>query len=191
MQRKMKMPREEELYKPVNEYLTQKLKTNHPNCYLEVTAHGTFSETLKRVVGQDIVFSFLKTESPDLTGFILRPAADVRFAGTKDVKSFMTVEVKRGKVTLKDVYQAKRYGDLFCAEYALLVSLDPVPEEIRRLHRQLSVLNRFQGLKVRRSKAKGWKVAAWKVYIGQAFIKQLDTLTIEIQDMIWFPQTPF
>ena len=83
-----------------------------------------------------------------------------------------------GQATLpgqQDIYQAKRYGDLFHAEYALLISLEPLQEEIKRLHQQLSLLNRFQGLQVARKRSKKgkpirWRVDSWKVYFGQAFL---------------------
>lgn len=188
--------RERALYEPVKKYLAQMLRKRFDSYHLEITARGTFSETLKRVVQQDIIFSFLKTEAPDLTGFTLRKNIDVRVATSRHIKNFITVEVKRDPVILKDIYQAKRYGDLFHAEYALLVSLEPIREEIKRLHDRLSILNRFQGLKVRSRKVKGrkaagWKAESWKVYIGQVFVKDSGNSRLEIEGVIWFPLTPF
>lgn len=85
---------EQVLYEPVKEYLSQKLNTHLVNHHLEITAQGAFSETLKRVLREDIVFSFLRTESPDLTGFVLRKNIDNRLATAKHVESYITVEVK-------------------------------------------------------------------------------------------------
>lgn len=190
-------PAEERLYEPVKEYLSRRLTTYPSNYYhLEITAHGTFSEQLKRVVQDDIVFSFLKRDRPDLTGFILRKNIDKNLATSRHVRSLITVEVKPDKVALQDIYQASRYGDLFHAEYALLISLEPLQEEIKRLHKQLSLLNRFQGLQVARKRLKKgkpirWRVDSWKVYFGQAFLMNSSDSRLEIQDIIWFPRNPF
>ncbi len=85
------------------------------------------------------------------------------------VQDFITVEIKREVVTIQHVYQAKMYGDLFRAKYALLISPEPIPEEIKRLHRQLSLLNRF--------------MSGWKVYIG--------SWSESRESMSWFPESPF
>ncbi|GAH95239.1 unnamed protein product, partial [marine sediment metagenome] len=79
------------------------------------------------------VFSFLRTASPDLTGFVLKNGVDISTASRLDVESFITVEVKPTRITLQDIYQAKMYGDLFYAKYALLISPEIIGEEIRRL----------------------------------------------------------
>lgn len=166
-----------ELYEPIRKYLIKRLKRSFSNYYLEVTSRGKYSETLKHLVRQDIVFHFLKKASPDLTGFILREDLSESIATSSDVKSFITVEVKRDEnITLQDIYQAKMYGDLFCAKYALLISTEIIGEEIRRLHDRLSILNRFRG---------------WKVYVGQVVSKREGKSTITVTDCIWFPRDPF
>lgn len=43
------------------------------------------------------------------------------------------VEVKARTIRLDDVYQTRKYAELFDARYALLVSTCEIPEEIRRL----------------------------------------------------------
>lgn len=187
---------EEELYEPVRQYISRRLNAYPARYHLEITSHGRFSETLKRLIPEDIVFSFLRTEFPDLTGFILRKNIEIRAATCKHVRSFIVVEVKTGRLTLEDVYQAKRYGDLFKAEFALLVSLEPIREEIKRLHEQISVLNRFQGsriirYKVKKKKHEKWKIDSWKIRLGQAFIKDTNDLPLEIEDIIWYLGDPF
>jgi len=167
---------EEELYEPVKKYLIRMLKRNFSNYHLEITARGTYSETLKHLVRHDIAFSFLQKAPPDLTGFVLKEGANARVARSSDVMGFITVEVKPDKVRIQDVFQAKMYGDLFYAKYALLVSPDIIGEEIRRLHEKLHILNRFRD---------------WKVYVGQVSIEQSVRSIIKVKDCIWFPETPF
>ena len=161
---KSKQEPEEALYEPVRQFLHSKFAAKFGNCYLEITAKGHFEETLKRAVRHDIIFAFLgKKASPDLAGFI---------QGEFGIRDFITVEVKPGKITLQDVYQAKLYGDLFNAKYALLVSPASVPEEIKRLHQNLSVLYRF--------------MSGWRVYLGQ-----WQDEPNEVVENNWFPESPF
>lgn len=47
-------------------------------------------------------------------------------------KDIITVEVKRGKITFRDIFQARAYSEFFYAKYGLLISPVPIPEVIRR-----------------------------------------------------------
>ena len=98
------------------------------NVYLERTAYKSFSDTLKSVIprGHEIIFNFLKVREarPDVTGFI---------KAKYDSKDFVVVEVKLNTLKLDDIYQIRKYADLFNARFAFLVSLKPIPEEIKRL----------------------------------------------------------
>lgn len=172
----MKNLLEKDLYEPIKAYLDNMLAKNFSNHHLEITARGNYTETLKRLVRYDIIFSFLKTASPDITGFVLKEGVNKTIARSSDVESFITVEVKPDKLTLQDVFQAKMYGDLFYAKYAFLISPQIIGEEVRRLHNRLHILNRFRN---------------WKVYTGQAVLEKSDKLIIEVRDIIWFPETPF
>lgn len=166
---------ERELYKPLKEYLERVFKKKFGNCYLEITANGVFSSTLKRVVRHDIIFSFLgKKASPDLTGFIHMKGSNWATAleGPSIVKDFITVEIKRGNITIQDIYQAKMYGDLFQAKYALLISPEGPTEEIRRLDKQLFVTHRY--------------MSGWYLYIGDCFTSEDETAV-----GFWFPHDPF
>jgi len=46
---------------------------------------------------------------------------------------FVVVEVKAEKLKLDDIYQTKKYAELFDAKYALLVTTEEIPEELKRL----------------------------------------------------------
>jgi len=129
---------EKDLYWRVKAVLETMFSEKFGFCYLETTSEGTFSDSLKDQVQHDIIFSFIRKTrggghvSPDLTGY-------VRHNGGKD---FITVEVKNEKLILDDVYQAKMYADLFSAKYGLLISTDPVPSELKKLHIAIHVLDR-------------------------------------------------
>ena len=164
---------EKELYEPIRGYLVSVFNQKLGNCYLEVTAEGVFSSTLKSVVRHDIIFYFLgKKASPDLTGFIHRKQSEWDASYVPSVvQDFITVEIKRGKITLQDVYQAKMYGDLFQAKYALLISPERIPEEIKRLDLHLFVTYRY--------------MSGWYLHIGMWI-----SLASAIEQN-WLPHSPF
>ena len=102
--------------------LLRQLFTGH---HLEITANGNFSATLKMQIPEhrDIIFTFLKEVAPDITGFVIK---DHTF-------EFIVVEFKDTKIRLDDIYQTRKYAELFDARYALLVSTEEMPVEIIRL----------------------------------------------------------
>jgi hypothetical protein len=123
------MPRkqpEKDYYVDIKERLEKLFKDKGTETYFEITAEGTFSNTLKSKVphGREIIFSFLKKKlAPDITGFVK----------TSISSGFVVVEVKKDKIELDNLYQLKKYADLFEAKFAFLVSLKPIPEELKRL----------------------------------------------------------
>ena len=123
--------RERDYYAPVKAWLEAVLEKGFASVYLEVTADRTFSNTLKAQIdrNRDLIFSFLREAAPDLTGFVKKDAHSLR--------EFLVVEVKARPIKLDDVYQTRKYAELFDARYALLVSTCEIPEEIRRLSQVL------------------------------------------------------
>lgn len=119
--------KEEEYYNVIKEELAELFKEKGVSIYLEITARGKFSNRLKSKIpsGREMIFLFLKKAVPDITGFV----EDCSLPG------FVVVEVKRDKIELDDIYQLKKYADLFDTKFAFLVSLKSIPEEIRRLSR--------------------------------------------------------
>jgi hypothetical protein len=164
---------EKELYEPIKEFLDKAFTEKFGNCDLEVTAEGSFSDMLKSVVRHDIIFSFLgKKASPDLTGFIQTGSSKWVPLTISNIKDFITVEIKRGKITLQDIYQAKMYGDLFQAKYALLISPGDIPEEIRRLDKQHFVTYRY--------------MSGWYLYVGE-----WSSRANAVKEFRWLPHSPF
>lgn len=131
--KKREKRKEESYYGVVKEKLGELFKEKGVRTHLEITANGRFSNKLKSKIpsGREIIFSFLKKKlAPDVTGFIE--------AGI--LPGFVVVEVKSNKIGLDDLYQVKKYADLFDAKFAFLVSLKPIPEEIRRLSKVVYTL---------------------------------------------------
>ena len=69
------------------------------------------------------MFHFLIEAAPDLTGFIREEYSS----------AFVVVEVKTAVIKIDDIYQTKRYAELFDAKYPLLISTEEIPVEIKRL----------------------------------------------------------
>jgi len=165
-------PRERDLYEPIKEYLTKSFTQKFGYCHLEITAEGVFSSTLKSVVRHDIIFYFLRKKAPDLAGFITRKQSEwVASFVPSIVQDYITVEVKKDKITLEDIYQAKMYGDLFQAKYALLISPERIPEEIKRLDQNTYVTRRY--------------MSGWYVHVGQ-WISSVNAI-----EQNWLPRSPF
>jgi len=160
------MQNENELYKSIKNCLQKRFRAEFLNCHLEITSNGKFSEEIKSKVPNynDIIFSFLKKKnSPDLTGFIKEEYST----------NFITVEVKNDVITLEDIYQAKRYAELFSAKYSFLISTKPIPTEIKRLCQKIPILYIM-----------GTAYASLK--LGEFDIERNDILEEK-----WFPESPF
>ena len=163
---------EADLYAPIKEYLAKSFTQKFGNCYLEITAKGAFSSTLKSIVRDDIIFYFLRREAPDLVGFIARKQSEwVSSSVPSIVQDYITVEIKRDKITLRDIYQAKMYGDLFQAKYALLISPERIPEEIKRLDQNTFVTRRY--------------TSGWYVHVGHWISMS------NVTEQNWLPSSPF
>jgi hypothetical protein len=157
-----KCKKEAEYYEPVKAKLEEILKARFSSFHLEITAGKRFSNILKAQVGsyRDIIFAFLKEAAPDITGF-----------GKGDHSSdFIVVEVKAEKIKLDDIYQIRKYAELFDARYGLLVSNEEIPEEIKRLSKVVFSL---------------LQLPAYKTL---TFVR-LDEKSNELTD--WFPENPF
>ncbi len=117
----------------------EKLTVPAKKIYLEITAdEKSPSNTLKSKIspGRDLIYLFLKSARPDLTGFI----------EVNQILDFIVVEFKNDTISLDDIYQLKKYADLFDAKYSLLVSTREIPFEVKRLRDVVSdLLSRAAG----------------------------------------------
>ena len=121
---------EKEYYPQIKAKLEELLKTKTLNFYLETTANRRFTEKLKSEIPpqRDIIFNFLKKTAPDITGFI------------KDSSDFVIIEFKKKRIKLDDIYQTKKYRELFNAKFTFLISSEPIPTEIKRLDKAIQLL---------------------------------------------------
>lgn len=165
------MGTEKEFYKKIRDYLEHrfrydKLEESDYSVYLAITSEGKIPEKIQNQVPAqyEIIYSFLKKKnSPDLTGFV---------KSGYSVPDFVTVEIKNDTITLEDVYQAKRYADLFQAKHGFLISTKPIPTTIRRLCQRIPILN-IMGTG------------------SQLKLAQFDVERNRIWRRNWFPESPF
>jgi len=118
---------EKEYYPLIKTKIEELLNTRVTGCYLEITANQNFSEELKNKIRpeKDIIFNFLKRVRPDITGYI------------KDSSDFIVIEFKKKRIELDDIYQTKKYRELFNAKFTFLISLEPILTEIKRLDKAM------------------------------------------------------
>jgi hypothetical protein len=167
------MVAEKELYEAIKRNLCDLFQTKFDSHYLAITSEGIFPEEILSHVQQhdEIIFSFLKKKnSPDLTGVVeLVTKTEPKYATFQ----FVTVEIKNATIGLEDVYQAKRYADLFKAKYGFLISTRPIPTAIKRLCERIPIL----------------------CIAGTAYerlrLAQFDAEKGQIIQTSWFPESPF
>ncbi len=148
--------KEREYYENIRDKLADLLRNKFDNFHLEVTADKRFSNTLKGGISQhrEIIFSFLKEAAPDIAGFIRKEYST----------DFIVVEVKRDRIKLDDVYQTRKYAELFDARYALLISKEEIPDEIVRLSRvnySLLALSAYKTLSIVRYEEETGRFIEW------------------------------
>ena len=92
------------------------------NPHLEIMAQGNFSEKLQNNF-EYYLFKALSAEKfkPDIMGFVQKKPSSK--------KEFITVEVKLGAISIKDVLQAKAYADIFNAKFSFVISPEGIPPE--------------------------------------------------------------
>ena len=152
---------ERETYPHIKNWLEEQLKTCFTDFHLEVTADRKFSNILKQQIdrNRDLIFNFLKEAAPDITGFVKGDYS----------KEFIIVEIKNKPIKLEDIYQTRKYAELFDARYALLVSTEEIPEEIIRLSKVVFSLLSLPAYK-----------QLTLVHFGD-----------NAKNIVWFPDNPF
>ena len=123
---------EKSYYQPVKDWLERQLQTRFSDFHLEITANKQFSNKLKELINdyRNIIFRFLNEAAPDITGFVKGEISP----------EFIVVEIKNKEIKIDDIYQTRKYAELFDARYALLVSTKEIPEEIKRLDKVVFTL---------------------------------------------------
>ena len=130
---------ERALYESVKVWLERLLEEKYASVRLEVTAYKQFSNVLQSQIDphRELIFAFLNEAAPDITGFVKKDSQSLR--------EFVVVEVKTTPIKLEDIYQVRKYAELFDARNALLLSTSEIPEKIIRLSRIVPSLLTLQG----------------------------------------------
>ncbi len=156
--------KEEKLYEPIRGILERKFINAVGACRIWRTDRGQFpSELMKEIpIEKEILFSFGREAKPDLTGFVRIDT---------NVVDFITVEIEDGKAKLEDIYQAKRYADLWGAKYGFFITEEALPEKFRRLDRVSQIFSGFRGATI--------------------YSARYDRIANTIPDESWYPGSPF
>jgi hypothetical protein len=120
---------------------------NRKSLVLEITASGGRPpEKLEKFVTPSAApLLSNKTLAPDLFGGIVEQESSFGFGILKEPRpNCIVIEVKDKDVTIGDFYQAKRYGEVFNAKYAFLVSTAPLPSSIRKFFVGRSDITRYR-----------------------------------------------
>jgi hypothetical protein len=92
------------------------------NPHLEITAYGKFTDKLQSKFSY-YLFQKLHAEKfhPDLMGFVKKkPSSN---------EEFITAEIKKGTLRIRDILQAKLYEDIFDARFSFAISPKGISQE--------------------------------------------------------------
>lgn len=139
---------ENSLYEPIKNSLEKEFG-KLGKCYFEITAKGKISNEIKNLL-DDLALYIINVErfSPDIMGYVVKGLLDKPIDEIlSSNKDLVVVEVK-DKIKIKDIYQAKQYGEIFNAKHTLLIYIEPISEEIRRfLEKRPEILSHLAGYK--------------------------------------------
>lgn len=124
---------ESALYEPIVKALCKKYAqyVHH----FEITSNRTPSDTMKNVLQLSEVLYLGKFEKvfPDIMGYYI---TEVQKKPTEAlptlIPSIVVVEVKPRRIKVSDIYQIKKYAELFHAKDALLVSTEEMIIEVKK-----------------------------------------------------------
>ncbi len=118
---------ENELYDPILVLLRERFRLKG-NCRLERTDRKIRDDIKKGLDNVALLSLGAEKMLPDLMGYL-----DVKGLVITRESRLIVVEIKRGVLTIKDLYQLKMYAEVLQAYYAFLISPDGFHEEHRRV----------------------------------------------------------
>lgn len=128
--------KEQALYEPIRLALLKKFETTFSDVYIENTSEGGFSPKIIEALPEPSLHIIrVETMKPDFIGYYNKTEYSI---------DRLIVEVKARKIRIKDIYQTKLYGDVFNAEYAILVSSEYLTREIREFTKKNNLTYRNQ-----------------------------------------------
>jgi hypothetical protein len=152
---------EKQMYEPVMAQLQKRFGKRGFVTQLEIAASAGASDAIAEGIpyGQGILFSYRSSNRPDILGWTQK-------------RDWIVAEVKEAALGLDEIYQTKRYKELFCARYAFLISSVPVSEQLKRLCR-----------------ANPRVLGSFGDYLGCFVLAEFNHVTGDFA--IWFPENPF
>jgi hypothetical protein len=129
--------RESRLYPGIRNALQSYFCSGSVDCLFEVTAEGIGDE-LQKELSDEILFLLGSRElRPDILGHVKHSVGSKAFYYHE---FFVAAEVKEGSPTINDLFQAKKYGEIYEAAVTLLVSNEKPEERLLRLLKRKPVL---------------------------------------------------
>jgi len=128
---------ESKLYPLVRDALESYFRLGSEQCVFKVTAEGVSGELEERLPDEILFLLGSRELRPDILGYVQYPTASKAFYYHS---FFVTAEVKGGVPTINDLFQAKKYGEIYGAAISLLVSTLKPEQRLLRLLKRKSVL---------------------------------------------------
>jgi len=125
------------LYMGVRKALTSYFSDGSERCLFDVAAYGVSNELLQELPDEILFLLGNRELRPDILGRVEYPLQDKPFYYSR---FFVTAEVKDGPPTINDLFQAKKYGEIYEAAISLLVATEKPEERLLRLLKRKSVL---------------------------------------------------
>jgi len=119
---------EERFYFKIKEALEEEFRFSK-EVYFEITHKKKPSNKIKKHLGDLALYAVnIERLYPDITGYAVVSSPEL----FKNLETRLIVAEVKSKVKLKDIYQAKCYGEIFNAYYIFIIHIEPLSEEIRR-----------------------------------------------------------
>jgi hypothetical protein len=137
--------REKALYESIQALFEKKFRRFSPTIVITALG-GEMSSTMAEVLDPR-ARDFIRKErqTPDLMGFVVQSESQFGLGVLSEkVRNRIVIEVKRTSPRVPDLYQAKRYGEVFNAKYAYLVSPEPLSPEIREFIVNRRTVSRYR-----------------------------------------------
>ena len=137
------MKTEKEFYELVRRNLEEYFCKRAEECFFEITAEKVGDKIMEKLSDEVLFLIGSKELRPDIMGYVKVPIGLGLFLHSEFK---VAVEVKNGKPTVNDIFQAKKYGELYNAAISILISTDK-PEErvLRLLERRKELLSYYYG----------------------------------------------
>ena len=126
--------KEKDLYEPIKTILEKTFSKIGEN-YFEITASSISDHIKKFLDDHEVLILGTENKRPDIMGIV-----NIQHETGYISKRLIIIEVKSGVLNFDDIYQLKKYAEMFNAYYAILVSPEGLDETRRRFLKYRNLL---------------------------------------------------